>query len=105
MSIKTNRERKTGEELYYTNSDVVDTCILAAKPFIQPQHTLLEPCAGDGAFIDGFARAFLTNFVIACDLSPKRQDIFQANTLIYDFSKYEKLFVITNPPFGRNKPK
>ena len=100
LRFKRNRERKTGKEQYYTNASVVDCCVALAKTFIKPKHTLLEPCAGDGAFLDGIKRSGIKNEVLAFDLEPKRKDIVQRNALT-NLPTEQHLFMITNPPFGR----
>lgn len=100
--IKKNRERVTGKEQFYTNAAVVTLCLSLLIPYIKPHHTLLEPCAGDGAFVDGIAMKF-SNPIYAYDLHPGRPDIDILDASAADFRHLcgDNLFTITNLPFGR----
>jgi hypothetical protein len=104
MSIKENRERITGDEKYYTNDDIVDMCVRECLSYLKPSHTIIDPAAGDGAFLRGFERAKISNLVLMYDIAPAKsfKGIIKQDFLKFDLSSLEpKLFAITNPPFGR----
>ena len=62
-------------------------------------YTLIEPSAGDGAFLDFFI-ASNRNY-IAMDIEPRRNDIQQQDYLTWEpKDKLKKYIVIGNPPFG-----
>ena len=95
-----NHSRKSteytqGTDEYYTKPAVAQMCINAVLPYITPQHTILEPSAGEGVFLN-----LLTEYKIdAYDIYPKHSKVTKA-----DFLKVSLLnrpyITIGNPPFG-----
>jgi predicted RNA methylase len=97
---------------YYTKSDVVDTClsIVTKHISIDPSDLIIEPSAGNGAFIGGI-KGLTTNHIFY-DLEPENAEIIKQNYLELDYSKFttingnnnnnnNKIHIIGNPPFGR----
>ena len=80
---------------YYTTTATAQLLVDMVKPFITEQHTILEPSAGTGVFVD----AMKDYAVEAYDIDPKHpavieQDFLKAGLL-------NKPYVtIGNPPFG-----
>jgi predicted RNA methylase len=97
---------------YYTKSDVVDTClsIVTKHISIDPSDLIIEPSAGNGAFIGGI-KGLTTNHIFY-DLEPENAEIIKQDYLELDYSKFttingingnnnNKIHIIGNPPFGR----
>ena len=97
---------------YYTKSDVVDTClsIVTKHISIDPSDLIIEPSAGNGAFIGGI-KGLSTNHIFY-DLEPENAEIIKQDYLELDYSKFttingingnnnNKIHIIGNPPFGR----
>lgn len=90
---------------YYTKSSVVDLCINYIKEYIPisfKQDLIIEPSAGNGAFILSIKQ--LTKNHMFYDLEPCAADILKQDYLLLDhnqFEKYAMVHVIGNPPFGR----
>lgn len=89
---------------YYTKSDVVDTCIqLINKNLkINSEDLIIEPSAGNGAFIDGIKT--LGGEYKFYDLEPEHTEIIKQDYLEFNYitdNKYKNIHLIGNPPFGR----
>uniref|UniRef100_A0A6C0EKE0 Uncharacterized protein n=1 Tax=viral metagenome TaxID=1070528 RepID=A0A6C0EKE0_9ZZZZ len=89
---------------YYTKTEVVDLCIetIKNKINIDNEHLIIEPSAGNGAFIDGI-KTLCDNYKFY-DKEPEHDDIDKQDYLELEFEafeKYEKKHIIGNPPFGR----
>ena len=92
---------------YYTKSDVVDTCLSIVTKHISldPSDLIIEPSAGNGAFIGGI-KGLSTNHIFY-DLEPENAEIIKQDYLELDYSKFttinnnNKIHIIGNPPFGR----
>jgi len=90
---------------YYTKDDVVKLCLTLVKKYIKigKRDLIVEPSAGNGAFIDGIKS--LTNNYEFYDLEPDNDEIIEMDYLEYDYlgtnKKYKNIHVIGNPPFGR----
>lgn len=94
--------RTTGKEQYYTNSDVVDTCLELVQKHINLEGKfILEPCGGTGEFIEGFRRIGIPDdLIVSYDIEPKHPKVAEGNYLEIDFG-HKNYVSITNPPFGR----
>jgi hypothetical protein len=101
MGVKSNRERVTGSEAYYTNDDIVIKCIDLYRPFMQGGDVLIEPAAGDGAFLKGIKKAGLTNQTLAYDINPGYSGVKKGDFLSTELNPARPLCALTNPPFGR----
>lgn len=88
---------------YYTKPEIAEWCISHIKSniSIQPSDIVIEPSAGNGAFIEYIKP--LTNEAIFYDIEPENEEIVKQDYLEL---KYEPLLnknvhIIGNPPFGR----
>jgi hypothetical protein len=92
---------------FYTNISVAENCIKELKKHItiSEEDLVIEPSAGDGAFIN-LIEALCPSSVFY-DLIPGndkviKQDYFELDhTEIPNYDSYEKTHIIGNPPFGR----
>lgn len=89
---------------YYTNPTIADKCCKYLNQVLKidrQKDLIMEPSAGDGAFINGINK--LCENTIFIDISPKNIKIQKANFLTYKLqhdSVYNKIYVVGNPPFG-----
>jgi len=105
--IQTTGLTRNTIDKYYTKPIIVEACIQAIKEHIKisaEDDTIIEPSAGNGAFIDGIKT--LSKNTIFYDLEPENPQILKQDylQLIYDkkeTKEKEKVHVIGNPPFGR----
>jgi hypothetical protein len=96
-------------EKYYTNKETVDICIsrfnivMKDYNFNKEKDIIIEPSAGDGAFIEGCRK--ICNNCLFYDIEPEHNDIIKQDFLEFDYfdirKKYNNIHVIGNPPFGR----
>ena len=90
---------------FYTKTNVATSCITLIKQRVTINETdlILEPSAGNGAFMDGIK--LLSKHHLFYDLEPENPDIIKQDYLIYDFreikKRFNKIHVVGNPPFGR----
>lgn len=90
---------------YYTNNSAVKFCFDLIKKNIDINYDtdmIIEPSAGDGAFISQIKEASKNNLFI--DLEPENSEIIKQDYLDLDIkfkSNYRKIHLIGNPPFGR----
>lgn len=90
---------------YYTNNNAVNYCFDLIKQNIYIDYDndlIIEPSAGNGAFINQIKTSSKNNLFI--DLEPENSEITKQNYLDLDISfksNYKKIHVIGNPPFGR----
>jgi len=90
---------------YYTNPNTVNYCFDIIKQNINIDYDkdlIIEPSAGDGAFINRIKLASKNNLFI--DLEPENSEIKQQDYLDLDISfkqNYRKIHLVGNPPFGR----
>lgn len=97
MKVGLNRE---GNDKFYTKKEIVKICydIISEKNIIQKEDLVIEPSAGNGAFIE-FIK-LLTNNYRFYDISPENCEVISGDFLTVELPK-EKFHVIGNPPFGR----
>lgn len=112
MSQTTGLKRNTMDK-YYTKDSVVKMCMDRIEEHLPMNDNeliddlMIEPSAGDGAFIEGIKE--LTNNYAFYDLFPQNDEIQEQDYLALDSNamwkiKYDnkiKIHVIGNPPFGR----
>jgi hypothetical protein len=90
---------------YYTNDSAVNYCFDLIKKNIDIDYNndiIIEPSAGNGAFINEIKKSSKNNLFI--DLEPENSEIIKQDYLDLDIpfkSNYRKIHVIGNPPFGR----
>jgi len=112
--IQTTGLTRNTIDKYYTKPIIVEACIQAIKEHIKisaEDDTIIEPSAGNGAFIDGIKT--LSKNTIFYDLEPENPQILKQDYLQLIYDKKEKtkekdktkekgkVHVIGNPPFGR----
>lgn len=95
---------------FYTNPSVVKICMeyIRSTISIQKEDIVIEPSAGNGAFISGIEE--LSNHNFFYDIEPDHPKIFQNDFLevdldtlreFVDSENVRKMHFIGNPPFGR----
>lgn len=90
---------------YYTNQDIVTTCIHKIKQHIQinENELIIEPSAGNGSFITELLS--LSSNCLFYDIEPENSNIMKQDYLLLDtkniITNYNKIHVVGNPPFGR----
>lgn len=90
---------------YYTKHEIVEDCIKSVKSNIQisEQDLLIEPSAGNGAFINNIK--LLTKNYKFYDIEPEHNEIIKQDFLELDYklfkSTYPQIHILGNPPFGR----
>lgn len=102
---ETGLNRKTIDK-YYTSKNIVEQCIKLVKTHIKinKNDLCIEPSAGNGSFIKSIKLLF--NNYKFYDLEPDNVEIIKQDYLLFDYdkfikTKYNKIHVIGNPPFGR----
>ena len=104
--MNTGLYRDTSEK-FYTNHSVVKICMeyIRANLVIDPEDIIIEPSAGNGAFLEEIEG--MTEHTFFYDIEPEHPKISQADFLevdldvLRDFVDYRKIHFIGNPPFGR----
>lgn len=89
---------------YYTKEGIVNLCLTIVKTTINinKNDLIIEPSAGNGAFINGIK--LLVNNYIFYDIEPENNEIIKQDFLHYSHNNYNnnnKIHIIGNPPFGR----
>ena len=107
MKVKTGLRRDTTDK-FYTNPSTVNTCLQTIREnnLIGHNDLVIEPSAGNGAFIDGIRS--ITAKCVFYDLIPEHNDVIQQDYLEYTpphENHYSKIHIIGNPPFGRQSSK
>lgn len=107
MNQKQNKGlRRNTVDKFYTKPDIVEICIAKIKeilPICNVNDLMIEPSAGNGAFISGIKT--LTNHYRFYDIDPENIEIAKQDYLDLDISlfqdRYQKIHCLGNPPFGR----
>ena len=90
---------------YYTKENVVNLCVDLIKKnlIIDNEELIIEPSAGNGAFIKGIKD--ITDNYLFYDLEPENKEIVKQDYLEFNYdqikSEFNKIHIIGNPPFGR----
>tara|TARA_Y100000816_G_scaffold28161_1_gene18034 strand:+ start:6740 stop:7564 length:825 start_codon:yes stop_codon:yes gene_type:complete len=89
---------------YYTKPEVVGLCLNELKKhvFVDVGDLLVEPSAGDGAFVNELVN--MSDHCLFYDIDPQHSHVEKLDYLNIDtsvFTGYPKVHVIGNPPFGR----
>ena len=103
---QTKRLQRITIDKYYTNPTTVDLCIENIKKYIYMNDcdVIIEPNAGDGAFIDGIKS--LTYNQLFYDIEPANEKIIRMNFLELDirvsglYGTENKIHIVGTPPFG-----
>ena len=91
---------KIEHDKYYTPNHVVEEVVSAVKGLDLPISNIIEPSAGNGAFIEALSNAFPTTEVGYYDLHPEHNLIKEQNFLALDVPYQKDRLIIGNPPFG-----
>lgn len=93
----TGKNRKSTDK-FYTNPETVDICFELFKSNIGNNTLLVEPSAGNGAFM----KKLQPYQFVAYDIEPETANITKKDFLTVDLNDFNKpLAFIGNPPFGR----
>ena len=94
--------KRNGLEKFYTNQSVVDICINMIKQELSfnPNSTIIEPSAGNGAFIDSI-NSFNTQ-TLFIDIEPNDDRIQKQDYLTFEPDIEMQYHIVGNPPFGKN---
>lgn len=90
---------------YYTKDTIVELCMKNFKENIQLNENdlIIEPSAGNGSFVKKIKE--ITKNYLFYDLEPENNEIIKQDYLLYNYNtiktKFEKIHIIGNPPFGR----
>jgi predicted RNA methylase len=101
---QTTGQKRELIDKFYTSSSAVGLCIDKIKQHINISRTdlIIEPSAGNGAFIDGIK--ILSNNYKFYDIKPEHPEIVKQDYLqlqVSPITSPAKIHVIGNPPFGR----
>ena len=89
----------------YTNNFIVNEIIkiIKSQNIINKNDLIVEPSAGNGAFINGIKS--LSNNYLFYDIEPEHKEIIKQDFLSLDLTniikQYNNIHIIGNPPFGR----
>lgn len=97
MGKRSDYDRKPRD--YYPTPYEATLPLLAHLP---ANSTFIEPCAGNGRLIRHLEKHG-HKCVYACDIEPQAEDIEQRDALFFNQDFPEADFIITNPPWDRNK--
>jgi len=91
---------------FYTNPEIAKYCIQEFKKYItiREDDFIIEPSAGNGSFLQNFHSMNLSKNIYGFDIEPEHEKIIKQDFLSLDHSKFlksNKIYVIGNPPFGR----
>lgn len=90
---------------FYTNVDIAEEVLALAMDFLARydysfgDFKILEPSAGNGAFIDALNSKGLKNDFLAYDIEPENDSIIKMDFLQTPVIK-DNFLVVGNPPFG-----
>ena len=91
---------KIEHDKYYTPYHVVKEVVNTVKGLDLPISNIIEPSAGNGAFIEALSNAFPIIEVDYYDLHPEHNLIKAQDFLTLDIPYQKDRLIIGNPPFG-----
>ena len=93
---------KFEHDKYYTPQHVVDYVVKKTVEIVGSDFDcVVEPSAGNGAFIQAIEDSFKGSKKVYMDLYPDADGVVQQDYLEYEHKHEGKTLVIGNPPFGR----
>jgi len=113
-AINTHWRSKGGvardNDAFFTNPDVARHCVeVTAQHLPRAPTIVLEPAAGDGAFVSACEKQFVGARVVGSDIQPAAdnigtKDFYKTNRAFFGLVNdgTQNVLVITNPPFGKN---
>lgn len=87
-------KKKSQNDKFYTKKEVVDTCLEVFYKHVSVEDFVIEPSAGDGAFLNSLKH----KNKIGYDLEPENEGIIQSNW--FDVIPEHGCVILGNPPFG-----
>ena len=103
METQTKGLKRNAIDKFYTKKETVDFIITIFKKHIALNNDdlIIEPSAGDGAFIDAI-KSLTSNYEFY-DLEPCNDEIVKQDYLLYNNNNNNNnnIHVLGNPPFGR----
>lgn len=98
-------------DAFYTKHSIAENCVtvLVNQLYTERKPTVvIEPSAGDGAFVDAAKKQISAARLVAVDISPSAEGIVEKN--FYDTSRayfgidnaVDRVLLLGNPPFGKN---
>ncbi len=102
--IQTKGLKRDAIDKFYTRPEIAESCIHPFCLHIQTSDLIIEPSAGNGAFIEPIQRMGCPYRLF--DIAPEHPEIERQNYLEWEnYRPYldsgKKIRVIGNPPFGR----
>jgi hypothetical protein len=91
---------------FYTKPEVAKYCIQEFQKCvaIQEDDLIIEPSAGNGSFLENLYSLHISKNICGFDIEPEHEKIIKQDFLTLDytkFSKHNKIYIVGNPPFGR----
>lgn len=112
MSVINTHWRSKGgvgrdNDAFYTKPDVADVCVCDVLTHVNAFDLVIEPSAGDGAFVNSIKCRLPTIRLVAIDIDPSadsivKHDFYKTTSTYFDITASTKVLVIGNPPFGKN---
>ena len=103
VNIQNKGLNRNSIDKFYTKESVAKLCVDEVKRFIMIDENdiVIEPSAGDGAFIEGIKE--LSNNYMFYDIEPEHEEIIRQDFLNLNINnlKQENIHIVGNPPFGR----
>lgn len=90
---------------FYTKNNIVLECLENIHKYleIKDDHIIIEPSAGNGAFLLELETKYPNNKILAFDIKPDNNKITKLDFITFDYSSFldKTVHIIGNPPFGR----
>lgn len=90
---------------FYTKQNIVLECLDNINNYIsiKDDHVIIEPSAGNGAFLLELKKKYPNNKILAFDIKPDIEEIKILDFLKFDYTTItdKTIHIIGNPPFGR----
>lgn len=90
--------KRAPDDFYATPAWAIDDFLERFAATIPAPERILEPCAGDGAFLEPLRRTWPAALIDAFDLTPRHSDVLGRDAWMDDGEERYDL-VITNPPY------
>ena len=102
--MKKGLKRDTTDK-FYTKTNIVIGCLDNISKYIsiKDDDIIIEPSAGNGAFLLELKKLYPNNKILAFDIKPDIEEIIVLDFLKFDYEpiKDNTIHIIGNPPFGR----
>ena len=98
--FKISKGLKIEHDKYYTPKYVAEEVVSIFKGLNLTVSDIIEPSAGNGAFIEALSDAFQNTEINYYDLHPEHGSVKEQDFLTLDVPYQKDRLVIGNPPFG-----